>query len=156
MKAYKDYTAEEKAEYKAKRDAYNAKRADNARASFATLEAELKKLGMTPTIEAALMEVKRSLHLEKGVVNRETYLTALFGTETPKPNTTVSYNYIGIRGPKGERMNPNETVKDFVTRTGDIVYKYDATTIGQMVWYVKRRGFEVEIDKEARTVTFVK
>ena len=89
-----------------------------------------------------------------GTSSRETYLTAIFGTETPTEGQTVTFQYVGIRGPNGERLKDNETLAQFVTRVGDISYKYDKTSIGQMLWYLKKRGYNVTKDDDKATVTF--
>ena len=89
-----------------------------------------------------------------GTSSRETYLTAIFGTENPEVGKTVTFQYVGIRGPNGERLKDNETLAQFVVRVGDISYKYDKTSIGQMLWYLKKRGFNVTKDDDKATVTF--
>ena len=157
-KKYSEWTAEEKAAYKAKRDAYWTKRNEDLVSNFSALETALVEMKASPTIMDLLKAVRRGAGADKqsGTVNRETYLTAIFGTETPAPGQSVSYLFVGVRGPNGERMNPKETMAQFVTRVGDVAYKYDANTISSMCWYIKKRGHEINNDRNAATVTYVK
>ena len=151
MKKYADYTPEEKAKYKEKREeaAYN---------SYEQLKAELEKLNASTEIMNLLDCMVKASGIVKGggsgTSNRETYLTAIFGTETPTEGQTVTFQYVGIRGRNGERLKDNETLAQFVVRVGDISYKYDKTSIGQMLWYLKKRGYNVTKDDDNATVTF--
>jgi len=43
----------------------------------------------------------------------------------------------------------------FITRCGDCTYKYDANTIASMVWYLKRKGHMVVMDRKKAIVTYV-
>lgn len=156
-KKYKDFTAEEKQQYKEKRDAYWKKREEAAYNSYEQLKAELEKLKASEEVFTLLDTMVKAAGIVKGgsgTSSRETYLTAIFGTETPEEGQTVTFQYIGIRGPNGERLKDNETLAQFVTRVGDISYKYDKTSIGQMLWYLKKRGFNVTKDDDKATVTF--
>jgi len=158
-KKYSEWTAEEKAAYKAKREAYWKKRDEDLQSNFALLTKELEALKAKPEIMALLAACKKGAGVEKGdraVGNRETYLTAIFGSETPAIGQVASYLFIGVRGPQGERMNAGETMAQFVTRVGDCAYKYDANTISSMVWYLKKRGHVVENDREKATVTYIR
>lgn len=155
MKKYADFTAEEKAQYKEKREAYWKKREETAYNSYEQLKKELKKLNASSEIMNLLETmVKASGIVKGGGISRETYLTVIFGTETPTEGQTVTFQYVGIRGPNGERLEDNETLAQFVTRVGDISYKYDKTSIGQMLWYLKKRGYNVTKDDDKATVTF--
>ena len=158
MKKYADYTAEEKAQYKEKRDAYWKKREETAYNSYVQLKEELEKLKASDTVMSLLDIMVKASGIVKGggsgTSSRETYLTAIFGTETPTKGQTVTFQYVGIRGPNGERLNDNETLAQFVTRVGDISYKYDKTSIGQMLWYLKKRGYNVTKDDDKALVTF--
>lgn len=157
-KKYKDFTLEEKQEYKEKRDAYWKKREETAYNSYIQLKEELEKLQASETIFNLLDVMVKSSGIVKGggsgTSSRETYLTAIFGTENPEIGKTVTFQYVGIRGPNGERLQDNETLAQFVVRVGDISYKYDKTSIGQMLWYLKKRGFNVTKDDDKATVTF--
>lgn len=157
-KKYKDFTEQEKQEYKEKREAYWKKREETAYNSYLQLKEELEKLQASDTIMSLLDTMVKSGGIVKGggsgTSSRETYLTAIFGTETPTEGQTVSFQYVGIRGPNGERLQDNETLAQFVVRVGDISYKYDKTSIGQMLWYLKKRGFNVTKDDDKATVTF--
>lgn len=157
-KKYADYTVEEKAQYKEKRDAYWKKREETAYNSYIQLKEELEKLHASETIMSLLDTMVKSSGIVKGggsgTSSRETYLTAIFGTETPTEGQTVTFQYVGIRGPNGERLKDNETLAQFVVRVGDISYKYDKTSIGQMLWYLKKRGYNVTKDDDKATVTF--
>ena len=158
MKKYADYTPEEKQAYKEKRDAYWKKREETAYNSYIQLKEELEKLQASDTIMSLLEAMVKSSGIVKGggsgTSSRETYLTAIFGTETPTEGQTVTFQYVGIRGPNGERLKDNETLAQFVVRVGDISYKYDKTSIGQMLWYLKKRGYNVTKDDDNATVTF--
>lgn len=157
MKKYADYTPEEKAQYKEKRDAYWKKREETAYNSYEQLKAELEKLHASSEIMSLLETMVKAAGIVKGgsgTSSRETYLTAIFGTETPTEGQTVTFQYVGIRGPNGERLMDNETLAQFVVRVGDISYKYDKTSIGQMLWYLKKRGYNVTKDDDKATVTF--
>lgn len=157
MKKYADYTPEEKQEYKEKRDAYWKKREEVAFTSYEQLKAELQKLEAPDTVMSLLDTMVKAAGIVKGgsgTSSRETYLTAIFGTENPEIGQTVTFQYVGIRGPNGERLKDNETLAQFVVRVGDISYKYDKTSIGQMLWYLKKRGFNVTKDDDKATVTF--
>lgn len=155
-KKYSEWTAEEKASYKAKRDAYWTKRNEDAVNGFKALEEELTKLKAPQHIMDLLANTKKSAGFAKGegASNRETYLTAIFGSETPNVGTKATYLYIGVRGPNGERMLEGEKMGAFVTRVGDCVYKYDANTISSMVWYLKKRGHKVTNDRDASFVRY--
>lgn len=153
-KSYSEWTAEEKAQYKAKKAAYLLKRSEDTAKSFELLESELKKLNASPKVFELVEKCKS--RGKGGASNRETYMSIIFGNENPAPNTKVSYLFIGIRGPNGERLKQGESIREFVTRVGDVNYKYDANTISSMVWYLNRRGYTVTNDKNAATVTFVK
>ena len=158
MKKYADYTAEEKAQYKEKREAYWKKREETAYNSYEQLKKELEKLNASDTVMSLLETMVKASGIVKGggsgTSSRETYLTAIFGTETPTEGQKVTFQYVGIRGPNGERLNDNETLAQFVTRVGDISYKYDKTSIGQMLWYLKKRGYNVTKDDDKALVTF--
>ena len=158
MKKYADYTPEEKAKYKEKREAYWKKREEAAYNSYEQLKAELEKLNASTEIMNLLDCMVKASGIVKGggsgTSSRETYLSAIFGTETPTEGQTVTFQYVGIRGPNGERLKDNETLAQFVVRVGDISYKYDKTSIGQMLWYLKKRGYNVTKDDDNATVTF--
>ena len=158
MKKYADYTPEEKQQYKEKREAYWKKREETAYNSYIQLKEELEKLQASETIMSLLDTMVKSSGIVKGggsgTSSRETYLTAIFGTENPEIGKTVTFQYVGIRGPNGERLKDNETLAQFVTRVGDISYKYDKTSIGQMLWYLKKRGYNVTKNDDNATVTF--
>jgi hypothetical protein len=152
-KKYADYTAEEKAAYKMKRDAYWKERSDKTAAAFDRLEAELKGneklLGM-------LNELKGLAGIGKTKGARsDGYLTKLFGTETPEVGQVSSYLYIGVRGPNGERLNDGETMAQFITRVGDAEIEVDAKSINGIIWYVTRRGYKIKNDTTAKTVTLL-
>ena len=158
MRKYADYTPEEKAQYKEKREAYWKKREETAYNSYVQLKEELEKLNASTEIMQLLETMVKASGIVKGgsgVSSRETYLTAIFGTENPEIGQTVTFQYVGIRGPNGERLKDNETLAQFVTRVGDISYKYDKTSIGQMLWYLKKRGFNVTKDDDKATVTYL-
>jgi len=151
-KKYSEWTAEEKAQYKAKREAYWEKRKEDREANFAKLEKELIAL----KAPANVMQLLQSLREKKSASrNNESYLNAIFGTDYPEKGAVVSYLFVGVRGPKGERMLPNETMGKFIGRVGDCTYKYDANTIASMVWYLKKRGHLVVSDREKATVTYL-
>ena len=158
MKKYADYTAEEKAQYKEKREAYWKKREETAYNSYIQLKEELEKLNAPEQLFTLLDTMVKSSGIVKGggsgTSSRETYLSAIFGTENPEIGQTVTFQYVGIRGPNGERLQEGETLAQFVVRVGDISYKYDKTSIGQMLWYLKKRGFNVTKDDDKATVTF--
>lgn len=152
-KKYKDYTAEEKAAYNAKRDAYWKKREEDTAAALQLLKEELLKLNAGPKVWDAYNAVVNN---GKGKGNKRAgYLTELFGTEEPEAGTVSSMLYIGVRGPNGERLNANETLAQFVNRVKDISYKYDANSVTSMVWYCRKRGHDINVNKEAGTVTYV-
>ena len=153
-KKYKDFTVEEKQEYKEKRDAYWKKREETAYNCYEQLKGELEKLKASSEIMDLLDLMVKASGIVKGGSSRETYLTAIFGTENPEIGQTVTFQYVGIRGPNGERLKDNETLAQFVVRVGDISYKYDKTSIGQMLWYLKKRGYNVTKDDDKATVTF--
>ena len=159
MKKYADYTPEEKAQYKEKREAYWKKREETAYNSYVQLKEELEKLNASEQLFNLLDTMVKASGIVKGggsgTSSRETYLTAIFGTETPTEGQTVSFQYVGIRGPNGERLKDDETLAQFVTRVGDISYKYDKTSIGQMLWYLKKRGYNVTKDDDKATVTYL-
>ena len=160
-KRYSDWTADEKAAYKAKREAYWKKRTEDTVAAFANLEKELVALKAKPEVLALLAAVKKGVYLPGKDGNGQrsekvSYLEQMFGTETPKAGQVATYLYIGVRGPNGERMNEGETMGQFVTRCGDCSYKYDSNTIASMVWYLKKKGHEVTNDRKKATVTYVK
>lgn len=157
MKKYADYTQEEKQAYKEKRDAYWKKREETAYNAYEQLKGELEKLQASETIMSLLETMVKASGIVKGgsgTSSRETYLTAIFGTENPEIGKTVTFQYVGIRGPNGERLKEGETLAQFVVRVGDISYKYDKTSIGQMLWYLKKRGFNVTKDDDKALVTF--
>lgn len=158
MKKYADYTPEEKAQYKEKREAYWKKREETAYNSYEQLKEELEKLNASSEIMNLLDTMVKASGIVKGggsgTSSRETYLSAIFGTENPEIGQTVSFQYVGIRGPNGERLQDGETLAQFVVRVGDISYKYDKTSIGQMLWYLKKRGYNVTKDDDKATVTF--
>ena len=158
MKKYADYTPEEKAQYKEKREAYWKKREEAAYNSYVQLKEELEKLNASEQLFSLLDTMVKAAGIVKGgsgTSSRETYLTAIFGTETPTEGQTVTFQYVGIRGPNGERLKDNETLAQFVVRVGDISYKYDKTSIGQMLWYLKKRGYNVTKDDDKATVTYL-
>lgn len=154
MKKYADYTPEEKQEYKEKREAYWKKREETAYNAYEQLKGELEKLHASSEIMSLLETMVKASGIVKGGSSRETYLTVIFGTENPEIGKTVTFQYVGIRGPNGERLQEGETLAQFVVRVGDISYKYDKTSIGQMLWYLKKRGFNVTKDDDKATVTF--
>lgn len=158
MKKYADYTPEEKAQYKEKREAYWKKREETAYNSYLKLKEELESLKASDTVMSLLDTMVKASGIVKGggsgTSSRETYLTAIFGTENPEIGQTVTFQYVGIRGPNGERLKDKESLAQFVTRVGDIAYKYDKTSIGQMLWYLKKRGYNVVKDDDRATVTF--
>jgi len=157
-KKYSEWTAEEKAAYKAKREAYWKKRDEDLVNNFANLTKELESLKVPQKVLDLLSACKKGSGVEKGAKSasdRETYLTAIFGSETPTKGQVASYLAIGLRGPNGERLNANETMGQFISRVGDANYKYDANTISSMVWYLKRRGHQVANDRNAATVTYI-
>lgn len=156
-KKYKDFTEQEKQEYKEKRDAYWKKREEAAYNAYEQLKGELEKLHASSEIMNLLETMVKASGIVKGgsgTSSRETYLSAIFGTENPEIGQTVTFQYVGIRGPKGERLQEGETLAQFVIRVGDISYKYDKTSIGQMLWYLKKRGYNVTKDDDKATVTF--
>ena len=159
MRKYADYTPEEKAQYKEKREAYWKKREETAYNSYVQLKEELEKLNASEQLFSLLETMVKASGIVKGggsgTSSRETYLTAIFGTETPSEFQTVTFQYAGIRGPNGERLQEGETLAQFVTRVGDISYKYDKTSIGQMLWYLKKRGYNVIKDDDKATVTYL-
>lgn len=158
VKKYKDFTEQEKQEYKEKRNAYWEKREQVAMQSYEQLKAELKKLNAGENIFTMLDTMVKAAGIVKGgsgVGSRETYLTAIFGTEEPEIGMKVSFQFVGIRGPNGERMKEGETLAQFVTRVGDLSYKYDKSSITQMIWYLKKRGFNVIKDDDSATVAFL-
>ena len=156
MRKYADYTPEEKAQYKEKREAYWKKREETAYNSYVQLKEELQNLKAPEQLFSLLDTMVKASGIVKGggTSSRETYLTAIFGTETPTEGQTVTFQYVGIRGPNGERLKDNETLAQFVTRVGDISYKYDKQSIGQMLWYLKKRGYNVTKDDDKALVTF--
>lgn len=157
-KKYSEWTAEEKAENRAKRKAIYDKRREEAIENFKKLEKELVALKAGPKVMDLLTKVKQGSGLEKGprqMGSRESYLVQMFGTEEPKVGQTVSYLFIGVRGPEGERMNENETLGEFVKRTGDADYKYDANSIASIVWYLKKKGYQLENDRASATVKYL-
>jgi hypothetical protein len=154
-KKYSEWTAEEKAAYKAKRVAYWKKRDEDAASAFAALEKELVSLKAGPQVMQLLSQIKPGKKDRSQRESGTSYLTQMFGTETPKKGQVASYLYIGIRGPQGERLNDGETMAQFVTRVGDCNYKYDANTIASMVWYLKKRGHVMINNREKATVTWI-
>lgn len=155
MKKYADFTVQEKAQYKEKRDAYWKKREEAAYNSFLSLKEELEKLNAPEQLFSLLDTMVKAAGIVKGAGgSRGTYLTVIFGTETPKEGQEVTFQQIGVRGPNGERLQDGETLAQFVARVGDISYKYDKTSIGQMLWYLKKRGYNVTKDDDKATVTF--
>jgi len=157
-KKYSDWTAEEKAAYKAKREAYWKKRDEDLKSNFEKLTSELEALKVDAKVLALLEACKKGSGVIKGdrAASNGSYLNQMFGTEEPVEGQVATYLFIGVRGPNGERMNDGESMKDFVTRTGDANYRYDANTIASMVWYLKKRGHEVINNRQAATVTYVK
>ena len=151
-------TTPQKRRLSTKRDAYWKKREETAYNSYEQLKAELEKLKASSEVMNLLDTMVKAAGIVKGggsgTSSRETYLTAIFGTETPTEGQTVSFQYVGIRGPNGERLQEGETLAQFVVRVGDISYKYDKTSIGQMLWYLKKRGYNVTKDDDKATVTF--
>ena len=157
MKKNADYNPEKKTKYKEKREEYWKKREGAAYNSDVQLKEELEKLKASTEIMQLLDTMVKASGIVKGgggVSSRETYLTAIFGTETPTEGQTVTFQFVGIRGPNGERLKDNETLAQFVVRVGDISYKYDKTSIGQMLWYLKKRGYNVTKDDDKALVTF--
>jgi hypothetical protein len=155
-KAYRDFTDEEKRIYKEKRNAWKAKKDDDAAASFDALEQELVKLKANKQVMEIFNRCKSATVKTGERSTGTTHMTTMFNTETPEPGTYVTYDYISLRGPNGERMNPDEDKKAFVMRmNGDVTWTKDARTINEMVWYTVRRGINLKIDKTAMTVTYV-
>ena len=156
-KKYSEWTTEEKAANRAKRKAILEKRKAETLANFEKLEKELVALKADAKVMDLLKSVKQGAGLEKSsrrMGNRESYLVQLFGTETPEIGTKVTYLFVGIRGPEGERINEGETLGEFVKRTGDADYKYDANSIASVVWYMRKKGYILENDRNAATIIY--
>lgn len=154
-KRYAEWTAEEKAAYKAKKVAYLTKRNEDLTSNFAALRAELEKAKVSKKVMELLSACEKGSVAKKGAVHRDTYLTQVFGTEEPAIGQTATYLYIGVRGPNGERLGEKESIRDFVTRLGDIKYAIDANTISSMVWYLRKRGYKIDNNRDLATVTFL-
>jgi hypothetical protein len=155
QKKYRDFTQEEKEIYKEKRLKWEQERAETIARNFDLLEVELKNLEVSDKI-LQLLNVCRNGLPKKGTGPNVTHLTTLFGTENPEVGQVSSFDYISLRGSNGERMNAGETKKDFIMRmSGDVTWTKDERTINEMVWYTNRRGYNIAIDKNAATVTFV-
>lgn len=155
-KAYRDFTDEEKAEYKEKRAAWLEKKAEQTAKNFELLKVELLKLKADDKT-MKLFELCAQTATKTGErAPNVTHMTTMFGTETPEPGTKVTYDFISLRGPNGERMKSDEDKKTFINRMGgDVNWTKDSRTINEMVWYTVRRGINLTIDKVAMTVTFV-
>jgi hypothetical protein len=160
MKKYKDFSAEEKEEYKRKRDEYWSKRNQKMQESIDALKKEVGALTKDPIVTKriyGLIDNVQNASVKKTGTTRSsgTHLTTMFGTETPKIGQVVTFKYVSVRGPNGERLNENETVAQFVTRVGDVDFKYDDKSIHSMVWYTERRGYKIKEDVANKTLTFL-
>jgi hypothetical protein len=151
---YKDWSQEEKDAYQQTRKDNDAAKLNALNESFGLLLAELDSLE-TPERIIAMVQNIRSKVINGSTAQRTTYLSAIFGCEKPTIGTTVSYLYIGLRGPNGERLQEGETFKDFILRVGDGNIKYDDKSINQMCWYIEQKGHKVTNDKKNATVTLV-
>jgi hypothetical protein len=159
-KRYADFTAEEKLDYDTKRKAYFANRKAQAQERFALIETELVRLKANKDVLKALAEVKKLSGVEKmdgGNGTRTTYMSQLFGTETPTDGQTASYESISLRGVNGERMLAGESKKDFIKRMdGEVDFTKSAKDIYDICWLLQKRGINVTNDKEKALVTFNK
>jgi hypothetical protein len=149
MKKYKDYTPEEKAEYKRKRDEYWKKRDDSKSASFNLLESELRKLNVPANVLQLLEKCRDS---KSDVSTRKTYLEQIFGSNEPAIGTKVRFRQTQYFGINGERMGYDESLKDFIVRVGDI--KESKLKVTEMIWYCDKNGNNLEVDKINATITY--
>lgn len=152
-KPYREWSDEEKRVYEEKRKAYLDKRQVERVNAYNTLGEELKKLGASKDV-LALYELVKPKGMGQKVV-QSSVLVHLFGTDEPAKGQRASFLYVGVRGPKGERMLKDETLPKFITRVGDATFKYDASSISELVWRAKQKGHEVKIDKEKAFVEYV-
>jgi hypothetical protein len=155
---YSEWSEEEKAEYKAKRDAWIAKRKADKAAVEKELEDAINALPfVTNELKDALAKFKEGAKsTTRASSTKETYMHKVFGTDTPAPGTVVTFAFIGMRGADNSRMTSTEsTAGDLVKRTGDVKFLFSATDINSMVWYLNKYGNSVLIDKDKMTVTFV-
>jgi hypothetical protein len=160
MKNWNDMTAEEKTAHAKAQATWKEKRAAEVKELFASLEVELEVLGAPTTITTILAKLK-PLVTGGGQGKRETYLTAIFGTEEPADGTTVTYNMVGARGKtSGERMKEGEDFGAYVARLyankDELLIKYDSMSIGKMVNTLKKRGHIITCDNNTATVTLTK
>jgi hypothetical protein len=118
---------------------------------FTELENELKGLKVPDSILDSVQRLK-ILVQKVNDKNTETYLTAIFGTETPKEGTTVQYLMVSVRGPNGERPQTLDEAKNFVVE-GTI--KYKASDIDKMVDKLKERGHNIKVDEVKKTITII-
>ncbi len=145
-KPYREWTKEEKEVYEAKRKAYLQKRQDERIKAYEKLGQELKSLGASAEVLRLYALVK-----PKGLGQtqvQQSVLKHLFNTDAPTKGQRASFLFIGVRGPNGERLKEGETLAQFIARVGDATFKYDASSINELVWRVKQKGHNVKIDKE--------
>lgn len=152
-KPYREWTDEEKRVYEEKRKAYLEKRQKARVDAYATLGEELKKLGASKDVLELYAMVKPKGTGQQQV--QSSVLVHLFGTDEPVKGQRASFLYVGVRGPKGERMLKDEKLPAFIARVGDATFKYDASSINELVWRAKQKGHEVRIDKEKAFVEYV-
>ena len=153
-KPYREWSAEEKASYEAKRKAYLDKRQDERVKAYATLGEELKKLGASKEA-MRLYELVKPKGTGQASAQQSSVLVHLFGTDEPKKGQKASFLFVGVRGPKGERMLEKETLPQFIARVGDATFKYDASSIAELVWRAKQKGHTINIDKDKALVEYV-
>lgn len=119
---------------------------------------ELKKVieASNAKEKAQMLKIIASLMPSEGATSgggSYSTIETVFGVPNPAVGTTVTYMFVGVRGPKGERLNEGETLKEFVARVGDCTFKYDANTIYELAHRLQLRGYDVVADRKACTVT---
>lgn len=160
---YSLWSAEDKARYvaykkelAARHETEDKKVADDKQAKQAKLKAELEALGATPELLALFAEAVAPAKRISSIGERDTYLNKLFGTDFPEPGTKAKHFYVLYRGPNGERANAKEVESEsfaqFEKRVGKI--RIIKNTIYDMVFHLKKKGYDIVNDEASETVTF--
>lgn len=154
-KMYKDFTKEEKEAYKQKRQDWLDRKKTDQETKWNKLYDEIKLLKNVPGTVFELMDSLRN-GINDNKLNRCSNLVKIFGTDNPVVGTKVTIDSVTLRGSNNERMNPNETKKDFFERCKyEVSAIYTNKQLNDTVWLLRSQGYNVVKDIEKGIITLL-
>jgi hypothetical protein len=132
------------------------KNKEAAKAAFSALEAKVSAMG-DKELMGLFTDLKAAAYPTEGTQHSIVY--NLFGVDTPKIGAVVSYEFAGMHGSKGTRMNGGEKIAAFVARLSaageELTIKYDAASIMVACQKLRKQGYGVVADSDKREITFL-